>query len=97
MAVVIKLPPDPPITTVFSWDCRMVGAMEEGGCSPGEKKNRQYGDKKFQDMQNVRRYIIGEGSSPGVTESARPQKSASSLLRMIPVLGEKTVDPNLKI
>jgi len=42
MAAVIILPPDPPITRVFCWDtdCRMVGAIEEGGCSPGEREQK---------------------------------------------------------
>lgn len=38
MAVVIMLPPDPPMTRTFSrpLECRMVGAIEDGGCSPIE-------------------------------------------------------------
>lgn len=74
----------------------MVGAMEEGGCSPGEEKKTDNMVTRSFKTCKMSGDIFGEGSSPGLTESARPQKSASSLLRMIPVLGEKTVDPNLK-
>lgn len=36
MAVVIMLPPDPPITRVFfpELELSIAGAIEEGGCSP---------------------------------------------------------------
>ena len=50
IAVVIMLPPDPPITRVLSPDpdFSIAGAMEEGGCSPEDiiKSENLISDRK---------------------------------------------------